>query len=560
MPLSRLLTLIIGIAIILGLMIWLIDALTRLYWQLAYYPLLSQALLVLIIALLGVLVAAFVYYFFWLPRQARQRQRARRVPPKVPAAKTEAAEETLRAVRRQVAQIQDEIARQELISRSREIEHSLSRGELSVVVFGTGSAGKTSLVNALLGRIVGQVSAAMGTTEVGETYSLRLKGVSREILITDTPGILEAGVAGTEREQIARKLATEADLLLFVLDNDLRQSEYDPLRMLAEIGKRSLVVFNKSDLYLESDLETILARLRQRVRGFVAPSDVLAVAANPQAVTLESGDTFQPEPEVMPVIRRMAAILRAEGDDLLADNILLQSQRLSEKARQLIDTQRRRQSEKIVERFQWIGAGVISVTPLPVVDLLATAAVNAQMVVEIGKVYGCDINLERGRELALSLAKTLASLGIVKGALSLLTTALQFSVGGFIVGRVIQGVTAAYLTRIAGKSFIEYFRHDQDWGDGGITEVVQQQFQLNRRDEFIKAFVQEAITRVVEPFTAPLNLPERELVLEEVKPATDLGAAELEAIEPPDSSAIANWQHDDWQHDDWQQKPSRDWD
>jgi hypothetical protein len=50
------------------------------------------------------------------------------------------------------------------------------------------------------------------------------------------------------------------------------------------------------------------------------------------------------------------------------------------------------------------------------------------------------------------------------------------------------------------------------------------------------------------------------LVLEEVKPATDLGAAELEAIEPPDSSAIANWQHDDWQHDDWQQKPSRDWD
>jgi hypothetical protein len=66
---------------------------------------------------------------------------------------------------------------------------------------------------------------------------------------------------------------------------------------------------------------------------------------------------------------------------------------------------------------------------------------------------------------------------------------------------VIQGVTAAYLTRIAGKSFIEYFRHDQDWGDGGITEVVQQQFQLNRRDEFVKAFVTEAITRVIKPLT-----------------------------------------------------------
>jgi len=39
------------------------------------------------------------------------------------------------------------------------------------------------------------------------------------------------------------------------------------------------------------------------------------------------------------------------------------------------------------------------------------------------------------------------------------------------------------------EKFIEYFRHDQDWGDGGMTEVVQRQFQLNRREEFMKAFV-----------------------------------------------------------------------
>jgi len=60
-------------------------------------------------------------------------------------------------------------------------------------------------------------------------------------------------------------------------------------------------------------------------------------------------------------------------------------------------------------------------------------------------------------------------------------------------------VSAAYLTRIAGKSFVEYFSHDQDWGDGGITEVVQRQFKLSRKDEFIKAFVQDAIARVIEP-------------------------------------------------------------
>lgn len=500
MPLSRIVTLIVGLILILGLSLWLIDSLSRLYWQLSYSPLLGNLLLMLLVVLIGALIAAFVYYVLVIQKSEKNKQRKRRVTAaEIPAVKSEAASSTLQAVRQQVSIIQDEVQRQALLSRSREIEANLARGEIQVVVFGTGSAGKTSLVNGVMGRMVGRVDAPMGTTQVGETYCLRLKGLERKILITDTPGILEAGVAGTEREQLARELATEADLLLFVVDNDLRRSEYEPLRTLAEIGKRSLLILNKIDMYTEEDKEAILARLRQRVRGFIAANDVVAIAANPEAAQLENGEIYQPEPDILPLLRRMAAILRAEGEDLVADNILLQSMRLGEEARKLIDAQRRRQADKIVDRFQWIGAGVVSVTPLPMVDLLATAAVNAQMVVEIGKIYGCDLNLERGRELALSLAKTLASLGIVKGAIQLLSTALQLNVATFIVGRAIQGVTAAYLTRIAGKSFIEYFRHDQDWGDGGMTEVVQRQFQINRRDEFVKAFIQQAIARVVKP-------------------------------------------------------------
>lgn len=502
MPDSRLFTLIVGLIAILLLSLWLIDGLSRLSWQLAYSPFLGNLLVFLLVVLVGLLIAGFVYYILEMYKgETKKRSRKRVTPAQIPAVRTEAASSTLKAVQQQVSQIQDEVTRQALLSKTREIEANLKRGEIQVVVFGTGSAGKTSLVNAIMGRMVGRVDAPMGTTTVGETYCLRLKGLERKILITDTPGILEAGVAGTEREQLARELATSADLLLFVVDNDLRRSEYEPLRALAEIGKRSLLVLNKTDLYTDEDREAILARLRQRIKGFIGVNDVIAICANPQPVELEDGEICTPEPEILPLLRRMATILRAEGEDLVADNILLQSLRLGEEARKLIDSQRRRQADKIVDRFQWIGAGVVSVTPLPVVDLLATAAVNAQMVVEIGRVYGCELNMERGRELALSLAKTIAGLGIVKGAIQLVTTALQLNVSTFIIGRAIQGVTAAYLTRIAGKSFIEYFRNDQDWGDGGMTEVVQRQFQLNKRDEFIKAFIQDAIARVVKPLT-----------------------------------------------------------
>ena len=268
----------------------------------------------------------------------------------------------------------------------------------------------------------------------------------------------------------------------------------------------------------------------------------MAIAANPQPVKLPSGQTVEPTPEILPLIKRLAAIVRAEGDDLLADNILLQSQRLGEEARLLIDKQRRRQADKIIDRYQWIGAGVIAVTPLPVLDMLATAAVNTQMVIEIGRIYGCELNGERGKELALSLGKTLVSLGMVKGALDLLARALQTNFTTYLMGKGIQGIIAAYLTRIAGKSFVEYFRQDQDWGDGGIAEVVQRQFELSRKDQFIKAFVADAVSRVV----MPLKEKEEEKAVEQ---------REEEVLE-------VEWQPQEQSRDDWlEEKPysSDDW-
>src|SRR4028119_1639794 len=133
MPLSRLLTLIVGLSFILGLMLWLINSLYRLYIQISFTtPLLANLLLLLLIGLIGMLIVAFIYYV-GLFQRSRKESRRRRLTPKVPVEKTEAAEETLKAVRQQVTQIQDEVARQALLSRSREIEASLARGELMVV-------------------------------------------------------------------------------------------------------------------------------------------------------------------------------------------------------------------------------------------------------------------------------------------------------------------------------------------------------------------------------------------------------------------------------------------
>jgi uncharacterized protein len=284
-----------------------------------------------------------------------------------------------------------------------------------------------------------------------------------------------------------------------VLDGDLRASELEVFGALAGLGKRLLLVLNKCDLRGEEEERRLLALLRQRCAGRLAPEDVIPASAAPQSVPMPGGRPLQPAPEVEALLRRVASVLHADGEELIADNLLLQCRRLSQASQDLLDRQRHSDASAIVDRYMWIGAGVVMVTPLPGIDLLATAAVNAQMVVEIGRVYGVSLSRDSAQDLALSVGRTLAGLGLVKGGVGLITSPLSLHLPALVVSRAIQAVSAAWLTRVAGRSFITYFRQNQDWGDGGLQEVLQREYDLNKREGMLRSFLETALNRVVEP-------------------------------------------------------------
>ena len=485
-----------AIALLISLVVLLstVSSLGQLYVGLAALsPLLAQVVvMVVVIAIVGAL-AVLAYYGWLFLRPRRKRVVA------LPDSPDKVAALSLRAAQQQVSQVEDEIARQALAVRSQRLVQRLEEQAFQIVVFGLGSAGKTALVNALLGEMAAPVAATLGTTQTAQTYRIAVPGLaagSQEIVITDTPGLLEAGEFGEARSQAAKTLAASADLLLFVVDNDLHRVEYEPLAMLVGMGKRSLLVFNKGDRYLPEEKEKILQRLRERTRGLIAPEAVVAVTANPAPVSMPDGTVVHPQPDIADLVSQMTAVLRHEGADLIANNLLLQSQQISEEAQSLLNAQRQQQADAIVDRYQWIGAGVLAATPLPVVDMLATAAVNTQMVVELGQVYGVEVSIQEAKALAVSLAKMLSALSVAKGVMKMLSVGLQANVATAVASKLLQGVSAAYLTRIAGKSFITYFQANQDWGDGGIQTVVEHQYQLNRRDEFVKQFLRSAIEKL----------------------------------------------------------------
>ncbi len=448
------------------------------------------------------IIAFFIQYGlpYWKTLSLHKNQKSTKtnnlIPPK---SKSQAANKSLENIDKLIEKLKGNIAKEVLQQEREKVAQELERGDLIVVLFGTGSSGKTSLIRALLNEIVGEVDAFMGSTIRSKGYRLRLKGLSRCIQLIDTPGILESGLEGKNREREARRQASIADLLIMVVDGDLRSSEFNILVNLGKLGKKLILVLNKCDLRGEKEERRLLEVLGRRCSGLINKDDIVATSSSPQTFPRPGKRPWQPPPEIDNLVNRLAQVLHADGEELLADNILLQCRKLGEKGRTLLDNQRKKEARITIDRFSWVSGGLVTANPLPGVDLLGTAAVNAQMVMEISKTYGVEITRKRAQELAISVGRTLTGLGVVKGGVSLITTPLSLNLPAFIVSRAIQGVAAAWLTRIAGATFITYFEQDQDWGDGGVEEVVQRHYELNRRESSLKQFLEDAIRQVVQP-------------------------------------------------------------
>ena len=524
---QRLLLFLVSAFAVLLIFLWIISAFFQIIYQLEYLigrilPFLPYQLIPLVIIISIVFLVFGVVQFAWpwwksfyRPGLINKKNITNSV--NIPKSRRQAAKQTLEGLELLIERLQDNVAKEALRFERERVAKELARRDLTVVIFGTGSSGKTSLIRALLNQMIGEVSAAMGATKKSKIYRLRLKGFDRCIQIIDTPGIFESGEDGFAREKEARVKASQADLLIVVLDSDLRAGELQTIKTLERLGKRIILVLNKCDLRGEEEEKRLIALLKGTCKDLINPEDVIACSASPQSIPRIGKKPLKPESEVGNLLERLAKILYEEGEELLADNILLQCKNLGDSGRELLDNQRKTSARKCVDKFSWISSGLVAANPLPGIDLLGTAAVNAQMVIEIAKIYGVELTKSRAQELALSVGKTLAGLGVVKGSVSIIGTSLSLHLPTLILGRAVQGVAAAWLTRVAGATFITFFQQDQEWGDGGIQEVVQNHYNLNKRENTLNKFMNIAYRKVVEPLKKNKlrELPPRRRPLEE---------------------------------------------
>jgi len=377
-----------------------------------------------------------------------------------------------------------------------------------IAAFGMVGRGKSSLLNALMGEAVFETGAVHGVTRSCQTADwmisqeqvsgsdrpllrVSLPGVGQSrIELMDTPGIDE--VNGEAREALARQVAKQADLILFIVAGDMTKVEFQALSELRRASKPILLVFNKIDQYPDADRTAIYQKIRDdRVKELLSPDEIVMAAASPlvaKAVRRADGRMvaqLRPgQPQIDDLKLKILEILHREGKSLVALNTML----FADEANERIVARKLTIREQSANRLIWNGvmtkAVAIALNPVTVVDILSSAVIDVAMIVSLSKLYGLPMNQQGAIALlqkialtmgGLSASELLANLGLssLKGLLGLSAPATGgVSLAAYASVALTQAGVAGVSSYAIGQVSKTYLANGASWGPDGPKAVV----------------------------------------------------------------------------------------
>jgi len=407
----------------------------------------------------------------------------------------------------------------------RDLTRKLDETTVEIAAFGMVSRGKSSVLNALLGKDVFKTGTTHGTTvartaQRWEQVTAESPGLAgAKLVLIDTPGIDEVG--GEAREALARDVARHADLILFVVSSDMQRVEIESLSQLREAQKPIILVFNQIDRYPDADRDQIYATLKdQRVRDLIRPDDVVMTAARPDPfrvkIQMPDGSTSvqweHPAPVIEPLKARILGVLEREGKALVALNTLLMAGDLHEEIVNHKLRIRENAANRLIWNFALAKGAAVGLNPIPVADMAGGLAVDVGMIVALSKVYGIPLTKKTAiglvremmvalgalgmvevatRLLASGIKSSLAGLSVLTGGLALPLTALGYGAMGLAIGG-----SAATTSYVLGHGAKVYLRQGCQWGPRGIKTVIHQIVNEAKTDSVIERLRDDLKTRI----------------------------------------------------------------
>ncbi len=384
----------------------------------------------------------------------------------------------------------------------------LEQTTVQIAVFGLVGRGKSSVLNALLGQSIFETGPLHGVTQtidrarwavtqeplMGSSHDLlrvSLKGTGHSsVELIDTPGLDE--VDGDVREQLARQVAKQADLILFIISGDITKLEYQALKELRQLSKPILLVFNKADQYPETDRVAIYQTLcDQRVRELLTPEEIVMTAAAPvasEAVRHPDGTVTihhrRGKPSVEQLKLKILDVLHREGKAMVALNTMLFADEVNEQIvhRKLVIR------EQAANQVIWNGvltkAMAIAINPITALDLLSGAVIDIVMLLTLSRLYGIPMTQQGALQLlqriglsmgGITISELAATLGLssLKGLLGVSIPATGgLAIAPYLSVAVTQAGVAGVSTYGIGQIAKVYLANGASWGDNSPKAVI----------------------------------------------------------------------------------------
>ncbi|MGB0561102.1 MAG: GTP-binding protein [Spirulinaceae cyanobacterium] len=376
---------------------------------------------------------------------------------------------------------------------------------LRIALFGLVSRGKSAVINALLGQKRLLTSPLNGETRYPQAVQWQLAGQTVELI--DTPGLDE--IKGQVRAEMARDVANQADLILFVVSGDITRTEYLALQDLCTAHKPLILVFNKSDLYPDVERGQIYQQLRQwapQTRPTLMPpapletgnevdvanqlEDIVMVAAEPAPVLVRhewpdgsvTEEWEMPQPAIAPLQDKLRQLLGSAGESLLALNALGQARAATQTLAHKTIEHHQTAAEALIWQYAQWKAIAVAANPIAIADLVGGMVTDLSLIRALAKLYGLPMTgfaAERlWRQILLSSAILLLSelgSGLALGMTKSVSLAAEGAVpwGAWSATAVAQGGIAGYGSLVIGKAAQRYLEQGCTWGDHGISPTIQ---------------------------------------------------------------------------------------
>ena len=139
---------------------------------------------------------------------------------------------------------------------------------------------------------------------------------------------------------------------------------------------------------------------------------------------------------------------------------------------------RRMQLKGIQRKNQILVATTVFLSPIPSIDVMAMTVLNSLMIKEIKSIWGCNWSPEILDKVSKEILKTAIAQGVIEWSGQTLIGITKLHGPNWLVSGTFQAVSAAYLTRVVGRSMADWMAINNGVTQPDLELIKQQAPQL----------------------------------------------------------------------------------